>query len=171
MQILLFLFIGIPIIEIYLLAWVGSEIGFLNTLGIVIATGVIGASLAKSQGMEVLRTMQSSMHQGALPTGSLVDGALILVAGALLITPGVLTDVIGFLLLIPMTRWMARGVVVRWAKKKMARGQVHVWGPGMGGNAEWTQQGPHSQGTHNPSEVTIEGEFKRLDQGEDSSQE
>ena len=168
---LLFLFIGIPIIEIYLLAWVGSEIGFLNTLGIVIATGVIGASLAKSQGMEVIRRMQVSMHQGALPTGALVDGALILFAGALLITPGVLTDVIGFLLLIPMTRWMARGTVVKWAKKKMASGQVHVWGPGMGPNDGWTSHRRPTQHPADPADVVIEGEFKRLDQGSESSQE
>ena len=167
---LFILFIGIPIIEIYLLAWVGAEIGFLNTLALVIITGVVGASLAKSQGLEVLRQMQVSMGQGSLPTGALADGALILIAGALLITPGVLTDVIGFLLLVPVTRWAARKFVIRWAKKKMAQGHVHVWGGAPGRGAAWTSQQGSPGHVENPSDVVIEGEFKRLGQGDDSPQ-
>ena len=88
MGILLLLFILVPAIELALLLEVGSHLGTLPTLGLIAVTGVVGASLARRQGLAVLRRAQDQMARGELPAGSLADGVMILVAGALLITPG-----------------------------------------------------------------------------------
>ena len=103
-MILLILFIAVPIVELYFLVYLSSQIGFLYTLGIVIVTGVIGVELVKSQGKSALTQIQGQLSQGKLPATQIVEGILILVAGVLLITPGIFTDITGFLLLIPFTR-------------------------------------------------------------------
>ena len=168
---LLLLFISVPIVEIYLLAIVGGHIGFLNTIFLVIGTGILGASLARSQGVQPLALIQSELSQGRMPAGALVDGVIILLAGALLITPGVLTDVVGFLLLVPVTRWMARGVVVRWAKKRVAQGNVHVWSTGSSHGTQWGNN-PNWQNPKveiDPSNVIIEGEILSEDHSSGST--
>lgn len=98
---LLFFFIAIPIFELILLIQLGSLIGIWPTIGLIVITGALGASLARWQGLSVLRQIQHEMAAGRLPAGSLVDGMIILVAAALLVTPGLLTDTFGFLCLIP----------------------------------------------------------------------
>ena len=98
------LFIIIPAVELVLLIEVGKLIGTLPTIGLIVATGFIGATLARHQGLTVLSRLRSEVGAGHLPGDALLDGALILVAGALLVTPSVLTDAVGCLLLIPPTR-------------------------------------------------------------------
>ena len=93
---LLLLFVLVPALELVLLIELGQRIGTLPTLGLIVLTGVVGASLARSQGLRVLQELQRETEAGRLPAEPLVDGALILVAGALLVTPGVLTDAFGF---------------------------------------------------------------------------
>lgn len=108
MALIILLFIVLPFVELTLLLRIGSEIGALNTIGIVVATGMIGGYLAKREGLSVWRRFQSKMASGALPGSELVDGMIVLVAGALLITPGVLTDAIGLLGLFPPSRLLIK---------------------------------------------------------------
>jgi len=94
----------IPIIELYLLIEVGTIIGTLNTVILVIATGFAGAWLARLQGMQTMIRVRSSLQQGIMPTEELMDALLIFMAGIVLLTPGFITDAAGLLLLIPETR-------------------------------------------------------------------
>ena len=105
---LFLLFITVPLIELFLFLVIGQKIGILPTFGIILLTGVLGAALARSQGLKVLAKYQQSIAQGRLPHEAVIDGLLILIAGALLLTPGFLTDTIGFLLLAPATRQIVR---------------------------------------------------------------
>jgi UPF0716 protein FxsA len=114
---LLLLFIVVPAIELALLIEIGSRIGTLATLGLIVVTGIAGAALARSQGLRALRQLQRELQAGHLPANPLVDGAIILVAGALLLTPGFLTDVVGFLLLIPGSRRLLKAAVRRWVER------------------------------------------------------
>ena len=114
---LVLLFVVLPAVELALLIEVGRRIGTPATLTLIIVTGVVGASLARRQGLGVLRDLQLETAAGRLPAGSLVDGVMILVAGALLVTPGVLTDAFGFLCLVPAFRRAAkRGLLRRWER-------------------------------------------------------
>jgi UPF0716 protein FxsA len=101
---LLLLFIVVPAVELALLIEVGARIGTPATIAIIIGTGFVGAALAKQQGLRTIQKIQAELDTGALPTAALIDGVIILIAGALLITPGLLTDVAGFLCLVPVTR-------------------------------------------------------------------
>ena len=92
---LLLLFIVVPAVELALLIEVGTRIGTPATIAIIVGTGIVGAALAKQQGLRTLQKIQGELETGALPTGALVDGVIILIAGTLLITPGLLTDVYG----------------------------------------------------------------------------
>jgi len=125
----LLLFIGIPAIELALLFEVGGHIGTLNTFLLIIFTGVLGANLARREGLGVLRTIQEELGRGEMPATSIVDGAIILVAAALLLTPGVLTDAFGFFCLFPLTRPLMRGLVWNWVQRGMAKGTVRVHSP------------------------------------------
>ena len=91
-------------VELGLLIEIGSHIGTMDTIILIIVTGIIGAYLAKQQGLRTFLQIQENLRQGIMPTEELLDGLLILTAGAVLLTPGFLTDVFGFLLLIPTTR-------------------------------------------------------------------
>lgn len=101
---LLLLFVGVPIIDLILLISIGQWMGTLPTIVLILLTGVLGAYLVKLQGVQVLNQVRGEFRTGRLPTGALVDGAMVLVAGALLITPGILSDTLGLLCLIPATR-------------------------------------------------------------------
>jgi UPF0716 protein FxsA len=115
---LLLLFIVLPLAELALLLWLArlTSIGF--TLALVIVTGAAGALLARSQGWRTLRRIRSELAAGRLPTESLVDALLIFVAGVLLLTPGVLTDAFGLLLLIPPCRRHYRRRLIHWLQSR-----------------------------------------------------
>lgn len=145
---LLLLFIAIPLVEIYLLVQVGQQIGALPTVGLVIFTAVLGIWLLRWQGLATLTQVQISMAQGQLPAIPLFEGLLLLVAGALLLTPGFFTDTLGFLLLIPPLR---RGL----ARALLQQG----W---------WRMSGSfHQTSESQESSHTIEGEFTRTDDKND----
>lgn len=116
---LLFLFIVVPLVELTLLIHVGQFIGVMNTIAIVVLTGIAGASLARHQGFQVLQKITQSMQQGVLPSEALVDGVIILVCGFLLLTPGFLTDILGFAGLIPWTRGIVKTFVKRHIQGRM----------------------------------------------------
>ncbi|MFP4589183.1 MAG: FxsA family protein [Candidatus Bipolaricaulota bacterium] len=101
---LLLLFTLIPLLELYLLIRVGTLVGVWPTVGLVFFTGVVGAYLARREGLSVLNRIRSKVRTGKTPTDELLQAAVVLVAGALLLTPGLLTDLLGFAGLIPQTR-------------------------------------------------------------------
>ncbi len=105
---LLLAFIFIPIIELALLIQIGSVIGTLETLLLVISTAVIGAYLAQTQGLLAMKRVQNSLNRGVMPTEELVDGLMILVGGVVLLTPGLVTDFFGLLCLLPGTRTLLK---------------------------------------------------------------
>jgi len=111
--IFLLLFAGIPLVELYLLIQIGSEIGAIPTIGLTILTAVIGAFLVRTQGFGVLRRVQEAADRGEVPALEMLDGALILAAGLMLLLPGFFTDAVGFLLLIPPLRRLLVGRFVR----------------------------------------------------------
>ncbi len=102
--ILLLLFISLPIAEIALLLKVGSGLGFLNALGFVIFTAVLGAYLVRQQGLSTLSRVQAETNAGRMPATEMAEGVALLIAGAVLLTPGFITDAFGFALLIPGVR-------------------------------------------------------------------
>jgi UPF0716 protein FxsA len=110
---LLLLFILVPLIELAVLIRLYHATNLLTTLAIVILTGVLGAALARRQGFEAWQRIQSQLSQGKPPASELLDGLLILIAGVLLVTPGILTDVVGFSLLVPSVRALLRGRLAR----------------------------------------------------------
>ena len=114
---LFLLFTCIPLVELFLLLKIGSIVGALNTILLVIITGVLGAYLAQQEGLRTLERIRTLMAQGEMPGESLIDALLILVAGFVLITPGILTDLLGFLMLIPATRAPIR----RWIRGQLER--------------------------------------------------
>jgi len=101
---MLLLFIFLPMVELYLLIVLGSRIGAMPTIGLIVLTGILGASLARQQGLSVLAKIQREMAGGKPPTTELVEGAMIVVGGIVLLTPGIITDIFGFSLLIPSFR-------------------------------------------------------------------
>lgn len=123
---LLFLFIVVPLVELALLIEIGRYIGTLATLGLILATGFLGAYLARQQGLGVLRRMQQEVAEGRIPAGQLMDGVLILLAGAVLMTPGILTDGLGFFCLIPAGRTLLKQFLIRRLERAVRRGDVTV---------------------------------------------
>jgi len=113
----------IPIIEIYLLIEIGSMFGALTAVSLVILTGFLGAFLSRMQGLKTLFRIQESLREGRMPSGELLDALLIVIAGLVLLTPGLLTDSAGFLLLIPATRnsikyWLLRQIELRYMSNR-----------------------------------------------------
>ena len=113
----------IPIFEIYLLIKIGTVFGALTSIALVIFTGILGAYLARIQGLQTLFRIQESLREGRMPSGELLDALLIGVAGLVLLTPGFLTDTIGFILLVPSSRivfksWLRRQIEVRYSRTR-----------------------------------------------------
>jgi UPF0716 protein FxsA len=123
---LLILFIVVPAIEIFFLIEVGAVIGTMNTIMAIIATGVLGAHYARQQGIEVLTRLQRSMGEGKPPAGELIDGAMLLIGGAFLVTPGFVTDAAGFALILPFTRALIKRQVVEFIRRKIERGDIQI---------------------------------------------
>jgi UPF0716 protein FxsA len=136
---LLLLFIAVPAVELMLLIEIGQRIGTLATIGLIMGTGIVGASLARQQGMSTFARLRTDLADGRLPTEPIVDGVLILVAGAVLITPGVLTDLFGFLLLVPACRRLLKRSLKRRFERAVRNGAVGVavGFDGAGGSSQW----------------------------------
>jgi UPF0716 protein FxsA len=120
------LFVVVPLLELALLIWIGQVVGLLPTILLVFSTGVLGAVLARREGLRTLSDLQGELAQGRLPGQALMDGLSVLVGGAFLLTPGILTDVTGFLLLLPPTRrWLQRRVRRR-LERAVEEGTIRV---------------------------------------------
>jgi len=144
---LFFLFVAVPIIEIALFIQVGGAIGLWPTLGIVVLTALVGTNLMRSQGISTLNRLQASLAQGENPADPMAQGAMILVAGVLLLTPGFFTDAVGFLLLLPPVRV----ALIRWIAGKVTSSRVVYTS---------TQSSQASQSGNN---ATIDGDYTVLD--------
>jgi UPF0716 protein FxsA len=129
---LLLLFILVPAVELAILIEIGTRLGTLPTVALILSTGILGAFLARRQGTSVLRAARAQMERGELPAGSLADGVLILVAGAFLITPGVVTDTAGFLLLIPGIRDRIKASLLRRVRRAVEERRIQVRVAGFG---------------------------------------
>ena len=127
---LLPLFIIVPIIELALLIQLGRWIGLWPTLAIIATTGILGAALASREGLRAWRAFQTDIYQGKVPGRSIMDGLSIFSGGALLLTPGLLTDLLGFTLIVkPTRRWVQDRIVNRFGGKLIRRGTVFVQVP------------------------------------------
>lgn len=126
-RILLVLFIVVPAIELWGLISVGKVIGPWWTVALVILTGFVGAWLAKQQGLQVMRMLQLQMSRGQMPGETLIDGALVLSGGLMLLMPGFFTDIVGILFLLPYTRMIVRHLVKRWLWSLISSGRVHFF--------------------------------------------
>ena len=123
---LFLLFTLVPFVEIVILLKIHSYLGLGATLGLILFTGIVGASLARWQGISTWQRIQKDLSMGIMPSGRLIDGVLILIAGLMLVTPGILTDTLGFALLIPFIRNLIKNWLVRWFKQKIESGQVTI---------------------------------------------
>jgi UPF0716 protein FxsA len=115
-KIILF-FIVVPFVELTLLMQISARVGVIPTLALIVATGILGGGLARWQGIQTIWRLRDQISRGEFPTDTLADGGMILVAAALLLTPGILTDLFGFSLLMPVCRTYYR----RWLKNWLQR--------------------------------------------------
>ena len=150
-RILFLLFLSIPLLEIYLLLKVGSSIGVLPTVVLVVLTAVIGVWLLRLQGFATFIKAQKSLAQGQVPAMEMLEGLMLFIAGALLLTPGFFTDTIGFLFLIPFSRiWIAKSILkngVSGAAGQFRTGSYH------------SEQKHRGETYESSSTDAIEGEF------------
>lgn len=122
--ILIILFTVLPALEFYLLFQVGSQIGAFNTFGIIIITGVVGAFLAKNQGLSILQKIQTDVGRGQMPGKHIVHGFIVFGGGLLLLTPGFITDILGFCMVIPGTRHIIVAMASNYLKRGIADGNM-----------------------------------------------
>jgi UPF0716 protein FxsA len=155
------LFIIVPIVELVLLIRMGQWIGLLPTLGLIVATGLGGAFLARREGWRAFQRFGASVARGEIPTEAALDGLAVLVGGAFLLTPGVLTDLVGFGLLLPPIRALFKRRVVSAIKERVASGGVQFlfYGPmaaGWGGQRRADEgEGVPSPNPPRPGEIVV----------------
>ncbi len=157
---LVILFLALPIVEIYIIVQVGSIVGGWNTIGLMILISVIGAWMVRREGLSIIAKVQRQLVEGSLPTKQLVDGLLVAFAGALMLTPGFLTDAIGLLLLLPPTRVIARtALIARFRNRVQDRGAFSGPPPGFGARPPGSDHQVHDVG---------EADYSRSDDSPDS---
>jgi UPF0716 protein FxsA len=157
---LLFLFIVVPLAEIWVIGQVWGAIGGIETILLLLVVSVLGAMLVKQQGVSVLDRIQRRLESGSMPTDELIDGGLILFAGALMLTPGFITDAVGVLLLLPPSRAVLRSVVGRRFRHRIEAATVSGtsagfsrgvgFGPG-GSYTSWSTPSATGTGSRRPS--------------------
>lgn len=113
----------IPVIELYLLIKVGSLIGAMETIALIIAMGVFGAALARAQGVQILLDLRKTLQAGKNPSQKIIEGLLVFVGGIALLTPGFLSDLLGLSLLLPFTRKFYLGYLQNYFEKQLQRGR------------------------------------------------
>jgi UPF0716 protein FxsA len=126
MRLLLLLIIIVPAAEIGVLLASGQFIGFWPTVILIILSGVLGSYLAKKQGLATFYQLQRQLQTGQLPGDALLDGVCILVGGTFLLTPGFLSDLLGLLLLLPVTRVFFKKLIKNWIQTKIRKGNMKI---------------------------------------------
>ncbi|MFE0502881.1 FxsA family protein [Peribacillus butanolivorans] len=126
MKYFLLFIIAMPVIEIIVLLLSGNVIGFWPTLFLIIATGLIGAYLAKRQGMETWKKAQEQIRYGMMPGNEIIDGICIFLGAALLLSPGLISDILGLILVFPPTRNLLKPIVIRFIMNRMNKGKVTI---------------------------------------------
>jgi UPF0716 protein FxsA len=147
-------FIAVPVLEIYVIIQVGQVIGAWWTILLLIADGVIGSWLVKREGRRAWAALRTALQGGRMPATELADGMLILIGGTLMLSPGFVTDVVGVLLILPLTRPLGRRVLARTVTRRLA-GRVGVMTGGMPTNSTRTTTRP---GPTPPTEDVVRGE-------------
>jgi UPF0716 protein FxsA len=169
--ILVLLFIVLPIAELYVIIKVGEAIGVLPTIALLIADSFIGVALARSQGRLAWMRFNQALAEGRVPAREVFDGAMVILGGALLLTPGFITDIVGILCLIPPTRALFRGLAARMARRRVVF-RVGTMGSGPDrGPREGTYERDYGFGGGRPYDVEgtaqevsePEGELERGD--------
>lgn len=154
MPILVVLFIVIPLIELFVILQVGGWIGVLPTIALVLLTGVLGAALASSQGRAVWGRFNEALSEGRMPGREIFDGAMVIFGGALLLTPGFITDILGILLLIPATRALFRRAMTSQVKRRTwFAAPVVGWAGGRAG---------HQEGERRPRTYDVDGTAREV---------
>ncbi len=123
---LIILFTVVPLFELWLLIELGGAIGTWPTIILVLGTGILGAGLAKTQGLVLYRKIRVNLNQGRMPTQELISGLCVLTGGILLIAPGLLTDITGVLLLLPFIQSWVAELIRRWLRKKFKLGDFYI---------------------------------------------
>jgi len=124
---LLTIFIFVPILEIYVLISAGKIIGIWPTIGLIILTGIAGAYLLRTQGADVLSRINIALNKGELPTEELINGAMIFCGGLTLLTPGFCTDILGFAMLLPLTRPWLKKWMKRYFYRRVESGSIYIY--------------------------------------------
>lgn len=157
------LFILIPLVELYFIVVVGGMIGAFWTVVLVLMTAVIGVNLLRYQGMSTLTRAQKNMAQGQIPAMEMMEGVALAVAGVLLITPGFITDSIGFLCLVPATRQAIIRFLMARATVYTSNGGFHAGFQHQQNRYHQGQSGKPDSGDTEKVGRTIEGEYRRED--------
>lgn len=126
---LFLVFAIVPVVELSVLIYVGSHIGTLNTIAIILLTAVVGAYMVRLEGLGVVYRIQGNLSEGVFPAEELINGAMILVAGALLLTPGFFTDLAGFLMVFPATRKIIKPAIKKYFSKRISQISIHMGPP------------------------------------------
>lgn len=155
--IIFILLLGVPMVEIGVFIEVGGLIGLWPTIVVIFVTAAIGTGLLRAQGLAVMYRAQEAMSRGEMPLAEVFDGLCLVFAGALLLTPGFVTDAVGFLLFIPPLRTLLGRSIAGFVAK---RGGVHTWGQGANG----FEAGPKSD-----SAPVIDGDFKDVTSDQDGA--
>jgi UPF0716 protein FxsA len=163
-RILFVLFIVVPIIEIALLIQVSDIIGGFATIALVVLTAVLGAKLVKQQGLSAYTNVQGQMAQGQMPASELFSGLCVIIAGVLLMTPGIMTDAFGFMLLTPAIRGRLAKLLISQVTVKMQSNmhqQHSTFKSSHHTFEQFEQRGTSNENSRPSSSSTIEGEFER----------
>lgn len=126
MKWLILILIVVPIIEITILLWAENAFGLLSTILIILATGILGAFLAKKQGLKAIRDVQIQMKNFQAPGDAMVNALFIFAGGLMLLSPGFMTDIFGFMFLFSPTRQLFKPIVYKWIRTKTKKGQIIV---------------------------------------------
>lgn len=161
---ILLAFLVIPLVELYVIIRVADGLGILETIGLLVLVSIVGAWLVRFQGVGVIRRIQQRLARGVMPGTELIDGALILFAGALMLTPGFVTDAVGLLLLLPPTRLPIRTLLVRRFRGRVQTAPASAPGPFFRTSADPPSSGGvvDVEGYENP-ETDPPGAGPRLD--------
>ena len=154
---LILVFIVVPIIELFVIIQVGEAIGVLPTIALLIADSILGSALMRSQGRVAWRKFNAALSEGRVPHREVIDGALVIFGGALLLTPGFVTDILGIALLLPPTRALVRGVVARRLLPRLVA-------TGLGGIAGGTGRAGGARPRPRPADAgDVEGTATEID--------